>query len=105
MRILWGRGNEKSQDYLILVKTAEPEFEEVARSFKPKPSAIRISVTGMSGSIYNIVWIGFVQVQACVDVRVKVKHAVYLPEHQVVIFGFVVAAESHFYGSSTWNNR
>lgn len=55
----------------------------------------------MSGSVYRFVWMEWVGVEACVDVWVKVEDAVYLPELHVVIEGFVVAAESHFYGSST----
>lgn len=55
----------------------------------------------MSGSVYRIVWMEWVRVDACVHVRVKIEHAVYLPELHVVIEGFVVAAERYFYCSST----
>lgn len=60
-----------------------------------------MTVRGMSGSVYRIVWMEWVRVDACVHVRVKIEHAVYLPELHVVIEGFVVAAERYFYCSST----
>lgn len=55
----------------------------------------------MSGSVYRIVWIGRVLVDACEAIWIKIEHAVYLPELHVVIEGFVVAAKRYFYCSST----
>lgn len=55
----------------------------------------------MSGSVYRFVWMEWDRVDACVAVWFKIKHAVYLPELHVVIKGFIVAAESYFYCSST----